>query len=225
MKAVLENKYICRYCGKECKNPNSLRNHERLCKRNPNHQISSFVAFNKLKTDGVIDVWNKGLTKENDDRVKQMSQTLSKRYRNGEITPSFLNKKHTETTKRHLSDISKENHDKGIGHTWVHRPDKPSYAEQWLYNVLEKHNIPFKREVPFYGFFLDVVIGDNICIEIDGEQHYDSVKFPNQQDTDRRKDQLLKENNWNELRVRWKYVLKDKTKYEDIILNFIEKYN
>lgn len=35
---------ICKFCGKECKNPNSLRNHERLCKSNPNHQISSMEA-------------------------------------------------------------------------------------------------------------------------------------------------------------------------------------
>ena len=28
----------CSYCGKECKNKNSLSNHERLCKKNPNHQ-------------------------------------------------------------------------------------------------------------------------------------------------------------------------------------------
>jgi hypothetical protein len=30
----------CQYCSRECKNANSLRNHERLCKFNPNHQIS-----------------------------------------------------------------------------------------------------------------------------------------------------------------------------------------
>lgn len=34
----------CTYCGKECKNDNSLRNHERLCKSNPNRQISNMDA-------------------------------------------------------------------------------------------------------------------------------------------------------------------------------------
>ena len=28
----------CKFCGKDCKNDNSLRNHERLCKFNPNKQ-------------------------------------------------------------------------------------------------------------------------------------------------------------------------------------------
>ena len=31
----------CRFCDRFCKNDNSLRNHERLCKTNPNHQLSS----------------------------------------------------------------------------------------------------------------------------------------------------------------------------------------
>lgn len=46
----------CKYCGKECKNANSLRNHERLCKQNPNRQItkSGFIAYNeKRKNEGI----------------------------------------------------------------------------------------------------------------------------------------------------------------------------
>jgi len=39
--------FICKYCGKECKNSNSLHNHERLCKLNPNRDESSFVKYNK----------------------------------------------------------------------------------------------------------------------------------------------------------------------------------
>ena len=29
---------LCQFCGKECKNRNSLCNHERLCRNNPNKQ-------------------------------------------------------------------------------------------------------------------------------------------------------------------------------------------
>lgn len=42
---------ICKYCGKECKNANSLRTHERLCKKNPNHQDSPFAKFNKIRAE------------------------------------------------------------------------------------------------------------------------------------------------------------------------------
>lgn len=33
---------LCRFCGRECKNNNSHRNHERLCPVNPNHDTSLF---------------------------------------------------------------------------------------------------------------------------------------------------------------------------------------
>lgn len=44
---------ICVYCNRVCKNHNSHRNHERLCKSNPNHQLthfsnSEFKANNKV---------------------------------------------------------------------------------------------------------------------------------------------------------------------------------
>jgi len=41
----------CKYCDKLCKNNNSLRNHERLCKINPNAQsmISGFVRYNEKR--------------------------------------------------------------------------------------------------------------------------------------------------------------------------------
>ena len=51
-------KYICRFCGRECKNANSLRNHERLCKENPNRQeansVANFVAYNQKLKLGLV---------------------------------------------------------------------------------------------------------------------------------------------------------------------------
>lgn len=86
----------CKFCNKECKNQNSLRNHERLCKLNPNHQI--------------IKSWNKGLTKETDERVAKQSRTSIANYKNGNKvsyrkgkTGTFKGKHHTEETKRKIS--------------------------------------------------------------------------------------------------------------------------
>lgn len=63
--------YKCQYCGKICKNANSLRNHERLCKLNPNKQKNSQEG----KTG-----WSKGLTKNTDPRIQKMSESLKKHY-------------------------------------------------------------------------------------------------------------------------------------------------
>lgn len=34
--------YKCKFCNKECKNDNSLRNHERLCKQNPDRDLTPY---------------------------------------------------------------------------------------------------------------------------------------------------------------------------------------
>lgn len=60
--------YNCKYCKKECKNTNSLRNHERLCKLNPDHQVNPAQGR---------PAWNRGLTSKSDARILS-GDTLSK---------------------------------------------------------------------------------------------------------------------------------------------------
>lgn len=71
----------CQFCGKTCKNKNSLCNHERLCKLNPNRQQGvGFTSFNKARKAGEIQTWNKGLTKEESASLKKQSETLAQWY-------------------------------------------------------------------------------------------------------------------------------------------------
>lgn len=93
--------YICRFCGKICKNANSLRNHERLCKSNPDHQESPWIKFNKKRG-----AWNKGLTKESDERVRKQGKTFSNRYKGTEIGMHIFSHPHTEDFKRKMHDIA-----------------------------------------------------------------------------------------------------------------------
>ena len=65
---------FCKYCGKEYKNKNSLVQHEIRCKCNPN-KINIYIdGFNKT---GRV-AWNKGLTKETDERVAKYTSTYNK---------------------------------------------------------------------------------------------------------------------------------------------------
>lgn len=96
--------YKCKYCGKICKNANSLRNHERLCKENPNHQVSSFVEYNKNRPGGCA--WNKGLTKEIDERVRRYGESYSKGVKSGKIIPWVLGK--TKETDERIALLSKK---------------------------------------------------------------------------------------------------------------------
>lgn len=93
----------CQFCGKTCKNRNSLCNHERLCKENPNRQLTKYEKYGAI--DGFNNVgriaWNKGLTKYTDDRVKKYedSETAHFLERGG----TFSGKKHSEETKSRIS--------------------------------------------------------------------------------------------------------------------------
>ena len=149
---------VCKYCGKECKNSNSLNNHERLCKYNPNRQESYFVKFNKLKTDGIIKVWNKGLTKEIDERVRNNAERIHESYLTGKSVhwEKGLTKETDERIRKQSEQISKTCLQKSKQGTW-HK----SLAKNMHYNYkgidldgtweleyakyLDSNNIEWKR--------------------------------------------------------------------------------
>lgn len=68
----------CQFCGKTCKNRNSLCNHERLCKENPDRQVLNNINHNIIEgfNNKGRTAWNKGLTKDTDERVKYISEHM-----------------------------------------------------------------------------------------------------------------------------------------------------
>jgi hypothetical protein len=82
---------ICKFCSKECKNENSLRNHERLCKENPNKQKSSLSEYHKSGSSKGKIAWNKGLPAWNKG-----------------LPGTFLGKTHSIETKEKMSNSKKE---------------------------------------------------------------------------------------------------------------------
>lgn len=89
---VIRDDLFCQYCGKKCKNLNSLRQHEIRCKENPNkisninkHPISGFKKYNERIKNGEINVWNKNLTKEDHPSIKKQGETYSQRAKDGII--------------------------------------------------------------------------------------------------------------------------------------------
>lgn len=93
---------VCQFCGKECKNRNSLCNHERMCKQNPNRQTGvGFGTFNANRKTGKVNSWNTGLTAETDERVRKQSSALRLYYEthNG----SWTGRTHTREEKLKIS--------------------------------------------------------------------------------------------------------------------------
>lgn len=97
------NIQYCKYCGKGCKNLNSLSNHERLCKLNPNHQESPLIKYHSE----VNNPWNKGLTKDTDERIAKSIETYHQNFLDGKHKSN--SHKHTQETKKKLSENALKN--------------------------------------------------------------------------------------------------------------------
>ena len=77
---------FCKYCGKECKNKNSLIQHEIRCKDNPDSvKISPLAPRVGFNNKGRV-AWNKGLTKETSKSIARSAQKLSLKYSLGLIS-------------------------------------------------------------------------------------------------------------------------------------------
>ena len=78
----------------------------------------------------------------------------------------------------------------------------------------------YVRERPFHRFSLDFAWEHKKkCIEIDGEQH---EVFQEQIERDLRKNELLKEDGWQLLRLKWKDIFREPKKYIQIAKEFID---
>ena len=97
--------YNCKYCGKECKNANSLSNHQRLCKLNPNPKLNSPLAHKRKGTPS----WSKGLTKETNIILANKAKRISNKYKNGELVSHQKGKSRTAEEKQKISDTMKSN--------------------------------------------------------------------------------------------------------------------
>lgn len=220
----MELKYICSFCNKEYDSIYAQRTHQRFCKLNPNHVVSPLIKHNNERGG----VWNKGLTKDTDERLKQKGEKLSQRYKNGELKAPQAGKSVSEETKKKISESMKKAQKEGraynIGQSrWN---NEHSIPEKWLIKVLKNdfnqiENIDYKTEMSFYRYALDFAWPEKkLCIEIDGKQHlYDEKQIAR----DKEKDRLLKEDGWKELRLKWSYIFKNTQEALKIITNFLNE--
>ena len=196
-KQTMDETFICRYCGKVCKNLNSHSNHERCCPKNQNRNYKNGMTGKKP--------WNFGKTKENDERLMKASITLKKRYASGELKKYFLGKHHSEETKIKISETQKDyykNHPDLVPYKKYHHSKGDSYPEKYFKNILIRNNIEFEQNYYTCGYYLDfAIINKHIYFEVDGEQHYNDKRIV-EHDIIRTK--KLNDNGWTcVLRIRW----------------------
>lgn len=211
------NKYICPHCGKEYAKY-GIGNHIWRKHTEDGQKFDPNKGYQK----GTRKAWNKGLTKETDERVRKTGETYRKKLENGEIENWWLNKKHSEETKKKISESMKTAHKERRAHNigecrWK---CEPSYPEKFFIDVIknEFQDQNYIREYYFLGYSLDFAwVDKKFEIEIDGEQH---EKIENQIH-DQQRDKILEENGWKTLRIKWKDMFNNPKKYIKIAFDFI----
>ena len=193
---------ICQFCGKEWKNRNSLCNHERQCKLNPNRQLGvGFTKFNADRKAGLVTSWNAGLTADSDERVAKHAKAVAEYYATNDAF--WKGKKHTEETKNKISQSRKQyllEHPDQVPYLLNHS-SKESYPEMYFTELFENEEINLHKEYYCLGYFLDFCDPlKKIDIEIDGEQHYVDTKIA---EHDKVRNATLEEAGWTVFRVRW----------------------
>lgn len=159
----------CIHCGRECKNENSKRNHERLCKLNHSRDIKSLEAMKRNRDSWNASghsAWNKGKTKSSDPRIAKCAEAFSK-SQTGENN-FFYGKRHSAETKKKISETQKMNY-RGKSCFATAREHRESYAEQYFDTIFANA----KKNYHVDRFFLDYAWPETkTYIEVDGEQHY-----------------------------------------------------
>lgn len=147
------NIQYCQYCGKECHNINSLKQHECRCKQNPT-RINLICRIPTEKRG-----WAKGLTKDQDERLKNHSTSIKKFYKTHE--GQFKGKHHTEETKQKISEKMKGNK------YWIKSLGKTGFGKKGWYKGIHcdstyelayviyclDHNIEIKRCKKRFKYF------------------------------------------------------------------------
>ena len=156
----------CQYCNKQCKNSiNSLRNHERLCKENPNKQESNF-KYVKVP-------WNKGLTKK-DPRVAKNAENVSKSLK-GKPSKTIWTEEMRQAKSEWRKKLHAEHPETHPNRRLAGNRKNMSYPEKIAFDFLTKNQIKFDHNKKIGRYYPDFVI-DKLIIEIDGERWHDKEK-------------------------------------------------
>lgn len=166
----------CKYCGKECKNNNSLHNHERLCKENPNRQFTYFAIsdYNKTRIPS-----NQFIKAKNEGKIFEVSKETREKI--GKI---WKGKKHSNKTKQQIQNTISKNIFNNNWHTNLTKQvqyKNEYFDSSWeilFVKYLENKNIKwirpknyfeYKWENSIHRYYPDIYLPDyNLYIEIKG---------------------------------------------------------
>lgn len=188
----MENLYICKYCGKVCKNKNSLAQHEIRCKENPN----------RLDMSGENNPFygHKGKSRFTKAKELGLDKPITEETRK-KLSKIWKGRKHSDESKQKIRNTIYKRINEGckIGFAYHHSSDI-SYPEQYFIDLFKKENIPLKYHLQVSRYELDFYNKDLMkYVEIDGEQHYSESMIEH----DKIRTEFLENLGWTGIRIRW----------------------
>lgn len=208
-----------RFCSRACSNSRQFSS-----ETNEKRSISNKRAFER----------NPELRKICSDTAKKLNASRDYSPMKGrqlseetktKMSAARVGKKHSEETKQKCRKAQLEKVRNGTHKGWQSR-NITSFAENFFINVLsnELPNVSYVREKRFGKYFLDFFFEDKMLdLEIDGKQHL----YKERAESDKKRDEFLKENNVIVYRIPWNEINSDdgKNKMKAKIDAFIEFYN
>lgn len=235
-----KDRFTCKFCGRVIKSKSSLRNHEKhFCELNPNRDLNfgtrhdwscnrcEFIGHSRRDLQNHIKechltgsigangkyCWNKGLTKETDERIakngQSVSNTMKQLYKNGYDNPNspFCKSYWTEEKRKQRSNdkvaLYKEHPEKHPNVTCASNRHNMTYPEKLAKDWLESHNIEFERsffirldnKARYVDFYIPKY---NLFLEIDGEHWHVEGN-----ENDMHKDEIATKYGYITLRIRF----------------------
>jgi len=185
---------LCQYCGKECKNENSLRNHERLCKENPNRDIEYISKVQEKRTHSLRTRKERGTFKNqwsNPDYVLK-DETRQKLIESNkkQIWNEERKLKHSKSMKKAVEENPESYTSSNRGRTKQIIFDGIKFQGKWeleFYQYCKTNNIQIERSNEWYEYewngtrkyFPDFYLREkNLYVEVKGyETERDRAKW------------------------------------------------
>ena len=204
----------CELCNKICKNTKGLSEHLKM------HGISLHDYLNRNRAIPKCPICDKDCKKyKNNFRLTCGSKEC--------LSALGKTRKHTEKVKERLRQKRVEYLQKKTGKTaWERRARREmSYLEAWFQEeVILKHNLNEKHQIiteyHVGGYFIDFAFLDKmIAVEIDGRCHFD--KNMHRHDRDFKKDEVLKAEGWNVIRMNFHDIRHNNAELVENFLNLL----
>lgn len=159
----------CPFCHLVIKSRRALYSHYKVCevkRQLPHDSLGRVISESNLPKEGYVCEFcgrfsstKSGFT----HHVKHCQQNPNR--------TSGASHKHSEETKKKISERRRRNLENGIGNHWICPHINRSYAEQYFYDCFMDASLSFDSNVWIGHYCVDFLF-NNFYFEVDGEQHY-----------------------------------------------------